>query len=67
MPEHKVEISQPTREVVNADVVFTVYADDAKLGELEVSRGGITWWPRGARTRRFDLDWERFARLVEEG
>ena len=35
MPEHRVTIRQPDREVVNADVVFEVYADDEKLGELD--------------------------------
>ncbi|MCU1428714.1 MAG: hypothetical protein JWL83_2714 [Actinomycetia bacterium] len=65
MAEHRVTIRQPDREVVNADVVFEVYADDEKLGELEVSRGGITWWPARARTRRIDLTWEQFSRLLQ--
>jgi hypothetical protein len=64
MAEHRVTIRQPDREVMNADVVFEVYADELKWGELQVSRGGVTWWPARARKRRVDLTWEQFARLV---
>ncbi len=65
MAEHRVSIQQPKREVINADVIFEIHADDEKLGQLEVSRGGVTWWPARSRTRRIDLTWEQFRDRLE--
>ena len=47
------------------DVVFLVYKDDEKFGELRVSKGAVVW--RG----KFDqygrkMGWAKFDRLMEE-
>jgi hypothetical protein len=57
---------QPKREVGNSDVVFEVFTDDGgKLGELRISRGGVVWWPRDAKTRKFEMNWEQFRDRIE--
>ena len=52
-------------EVVNADLIIEVTADDQKFGELQVSRGSIDWVPRDKQTAR-SLTWEKFAQLMDE-
>ena len=38
-------LTSPTRFVLHSDVTFVVWSDDAKLGELQVSKGSIDWLP----------------------
>jgi hypothetical protein len=65
MPEHRVVVSAPARELGPVDSVYEVYADDEKLGELRISRGGIDRWPRSARLGHL-LTWEQFAARMED-
>ena len=65
MPLHKVEVSQPSKRVLNSDVVFTIYSDGQRLGELRVSRGSIDWRPANKRAS-IKRGWERFARMMED-
>jgi hypothetical protein len=66
VPTHKIEVSQPAKRVLNSDMVFTVYSDDQRLGELSISRGTIDWRPANRRTA-FRRNWEWFARMMEDG
>jgi hypothetical protein len=63
MPQHDVDITIPTKSVVNADVIFEVASDGLKLGELRVSRGGVDWYPRNAKVP-YKFTWEQFSRLL---
>jgi hypothetical protein len=64
--EHKVHIGQlPEVEIVNKDLVVSIYSDDEKLGDLTISRGGIGWVPRGPSNERH-FSWEQFDRCVRE-
>jgi hypothetical protein len=65
VPEHDIEISIPTKAVLNADVVFEVFSDQEKLGELRVSRGTLDWRPRNHR-RIARLTWEQFDDLMRQ-
>lgn len=38
MAEHVVRVSQPTREVLNADYSFEIFSDGEKLGTLNMVR-----------------------------
>ncbi len=64
MPEHRVIVRAPPRELGNSDVVYEVFADGEKFGELRISRGGVDWWPRDARRGEL-LTWEQFAVRME--
>ncbi len=65
VPEHRVEIVQPPKQVINSDFTFFVYSDDVKLGELRISKGTVDWRPgRGKNIVR--KSWEQFARLMED-
>jgi hypothetical protein len=66
MPSHLVEMKIfMTKVVQHADVVFEVFDDDGKLGELRVSQGGVDWYPRGAQIPA-KLSWEQLARVMED-
>jgi hypothetical protein len=66
MASHLVEMKIPTTKVVqHADVVFEVYDDDGKMGELRVSQGGVDWYPRGAQIPA-KVSWEKFNAVMAE-
>ena len=65
MPEHRVTVTSPPRELGNSDTVYHVFADGEKLGELRISRGGVDWWPRDAKRHGELLTWEQFAARME--
>lgn len=46
-------------EVGNVDVVFYVRRGNALLGKLHLSKGGMDWWPKSARSPR-RTNWETF-------
>jgi hypothetical protein len=64
--EHRITVhpSQPL-EVVNTDLVVEVYADDAKMGEVRISRGTIDWKPRKHRIA-WSMSWEEFDGLMQD-
>lgn len=65
MPVHRIEIRQPSKQVLNSDIEFTVYSDGAALGELRISRGSIDWRP--AKNRKVSKwTWEQFADRMEK-
>ena len=66
MATHSIKV-HPSRpfEVVNADLIIEVAADDQKLGQLQISRGTIDWVPRDKQTAH-TLSWERFDQLMRE-
>jgi CRISPR/Cas system-associated protein Csm6 len=65
MPRHELEIALPPKVVLNSDVVIEVKSDDAKLGELRISRGTIDWVP-GKHVSAFRMSWEQFDELMRE-
>ena len=64
MPTHRIEIKLPAKAILNTDVSFEIWGDDAKLGELHISKGTIDWMPARRRSP-IKLSWERFAAIVE--
>jgi len=52
-------------EVKTKDVVFKVYREGKKYGELRVSQGAVVWRGRKDKDGR-KLGWERFDRLFQE-
>jgi hypothetical protein len=63
MADHLVKIRQSKHEVGTGDVVFEIFTeDDGKLGDLRISRGGVVWWPKAAKTGRSILRRSSFRR-----
>lgn len=65
MPRHDVRFTIPERTLGNADIEFTVYSDDERLGLLEVSKGALVWRPANKK-RPYVLGWAAFDRVMRE-
>lgn len=61
-----VEMELPKGLVIGmADARFRVSNDDGIIGELQVSKGAVVWFPRDAK-KGYKLDWFRFDDLMQE-
>jgi hypothetical protein len=58
MPQHRVNFDIPDRPLAHADVIFTVYEDNEKFGELRVSKGAVVWFPAN-KVKGFRLSWKQ--------
>lgn len=64
VPEHEVEITLPRKALINADATIVVKSDGKKLGEMQLSKGGLDW--KSARRRGVkSIAWERVADLLD--
>lgn len=55
----------PTKDLGKADVHFLVKNDGAVLGKLEVSRGSIVWYPKGA-TLGHKIRWRQLNEIAQQ-
>lgn len=62
---HKVTFKVPERPVGKRDIEFDVKMDDAMLGTLKISKGGVVWRPRDYMYGYF-LSWTKLDQVVEE-
>lgn len=65
MPDHRINFALPKIELGRQDLVFEVFIDDEKQGELRVSEGGLDWWPRGAKTNHRTKSWSQLRTFME--
>lgn len=61
---HDVRFSVTERELSNYPIIINVKKDGKALGTLEVSKGGVTWFPRKKR-KMPPLSWKQFAEIME--
>ena len=66
MGQHRVNFDVPDRPLAHADVIFTVYEDDDKFGELRISKGAVVWFPAN-KVRGYRLSWKQLDRLAQKG
>jgi len=62
---HKVKFTLPERNLGNADIVFSAWNDDRKIGTLRISKGAIEWYPKSAKKPK-KISWARFERMMDE-
>lgn len=67
MGKHKLFIDLDVQglEVKTKDVVFLVYEDNQKFGELRLSKGAVVWRGRSDKIGR-KLRWRKFDQLMQE-
>ena len=49
MAKHNVYLELPSREIGKVDAHFFIYKDDAKLGQITISKGGIDYYPSNSK------------------
>ena len=64
MADHTIKMRVPSIELDGRDVVFEVVIDGMKRGQLQVSEGGVDWYPRNAQTP-WKRTWAQLADLME--
>jgi len=61
-----VKMSASAFELGKSDVVFRINdVDDGIVGDLRISKGGVTWYPAHAKNS-IDLGWKQFAAVIEK-
>lgn len=65
MAEHNVYVELPTLEVGKVDAIFKIFQDGKVLGRIELSKGGIDWYPTNAKVP-LTLGWEHFDKMFKE-
>lgn len=64
MPKHNVFIDLPKRELGNVDAVFEIIQDDAKLGTIAISKGGMDYYPTNAK-KPIKINWRQFDEMIK--
>ena len=67
MPKHELflDLDVQDLEIGGKDVVFKVYQDGEKFGELRLSRGAVVWRGRSDQFGR-KMRWTKFDRVMQE-
>jgi len=56
----------PRRELENADMAILVKQDNAVLGKLLISKGGVVWRAKNQSKRGKRFGWTKFAALMAQ-
>lgn len=67
MAKHEVRFSVHEGSIMNRDVLFKVFQDNKRLGDLYVSKGGVDWRPKNKQYAHHKFSWEEFVAMVENG
>jgi phage pi2 protein 07 len=62
---HDVLFNIPDRELGKSDIKFKVKKDGELFGTLEVSKGGIVWYPKG-NSYGHKTGWSAFDNFMKE-
>jgi hypothetical protein len=63
MPKHDITVIQPARTTLHSDYTVEIKSDNAILGKLSISKGGVDWLPKNAK-KPWSYSWEQFAALL---
>ena len=58
-----VSMDAPALPLGSADVKFVVRENGEKIGELQVSKGAVEWFPRGA-AEGYNIAWKKLGELI---
>lgn len=62
---HEIKMTAPGVVIGKQDVVFEVFIDKIKRGELHVSQGNLRWRPRSNKKIKGTATWTEFAEWME--
>ncbi|TDG36095.1 hypothetical protein EZJ43_10470 [Pedobacter changchengzhani] len=64
MPKHNVFVDLPRRELGKIDVIFEIFQDEGKFGEIRISKGGLDYYPTNAK-KPIKINWTKFDEMVK--
>ncbi len=64
MAKHNVYLNLPTREITKVDAHFFIYKDEAKLGQITISKGGIDYYPANSK-KPIVIGWSQFDKMIK--
>lgn len=65
MADHDVRFTVPERELKRAPIQFEVRRNKQAFGTLEISEGGLNWWPF-KKQRSIGIGWSDFDKFARE-
>lgn len=66
MKKKSVELTLPKDMSIGlSEAVFRVFDEGSKLGELQVSKGSVTWFSRNGKLG-YTMGWDKFDRIMQE-
>jgi len=65
MAKHNVYLEIPTKEMNKVDANFYIYQNDAKLGQITISKGGLDYYPSNSK-KPIKIGWSQFDRMVKD-
>jgi hypothetical protein len=65
VPAHDIEITLPSKPLLNVDTTIVIKSDGQKLGELHISKGSLDWKSKSKQRGR-SISWERVASLLDQ-
>ena len=65
MATHDIKFSIPEKDLGNVDTSFSIKEDGKQLGTLDISKGGVDWYPKNAKVAK-SFSWSKLAELLNE-
>lgn len=62
---HEIKMNAPGVSIGKQDLVFEVFIDKVKRGELHLSQGNLRWKPRSSKQVKGTATWTEFAEWME--
>ena len=62
---HSIQMKLPAQTVKNSDVEFEVRSAGELLGRVKISKGGLDWYKKNAKTRTGRATWSQFKAYME--
>lgn len=66
MAGHNILFSLPEVEMKRVDARLIIKKDSVKLGEMQISRGGIDYYPRGRKVNAITLKWTQLDKILQK-
>lgn len=65
MAKHNVYVNLPWRELGKVDVIFDIYRDGEKLGQIDISKGDLQYYPN-KRKKPIKVNWSEFDKMMRK-
>jgi|GEM_PF-2580191 hypothetical protein len=60
---HTIRVEVPQRDLGKLDAVVEIRNENGLIGTLNISKGGVDYWPKGVKTNVITKTWVQFDKL----